>query len=889
MSFFLHLFLLLFFTLFSIDTVQSTPSYQNPLSTTAADNYPFLGITNGWITTDANHQINTLAKDGQLVALFNPASNSLLTDSKLLSSSDDGTLLTRLIWNEDGDEFIELLNLSERNSTYLALEGRFLRALRMSKSGLFIAALLSDGFLYQVEVTENGLMLKRLGNLPSVLASEWTIDDEGNLHWVSADGKGFSKKNGQINESFVVNNSLKIASAFPITSTNSQWLLQDEGQFLHLINGSDNSIAIGNPNAKINALLSFDWLLSYNANGSAYVFHPLLAKRSKQAVALQQLLGIAAHGIIGIDFDGKLTYLPISAFYQNLASNLAIHKRIAVEEITNDLAAANLSRQTLSSSTYSAQKEGYRQLAQFYLDKNLPFWTKGIPNSDFNFQLPSTLDKALVPFISAVQWENNRLSKEIMSKDVVRLSVIYSGDVQDQQVLNTIQIVSKDTQSIPIIQKILKANVVELWVNVPELAEKQQSWDLTIKDAKNAINLSIPVLQLEAQKVTQLSGIAQVENGLINVIQWNGRFLRVDDDFLELQISESTNPNKIIAQTSIQIEEDGQFQTNLPLPLANRLIVNSMYTLRIKRKNQPILDESFFIEPNYPYTLKIGKKSAAPLAVFTHPLLQDLPQKSYEAKNAIVLLIGNSDYKYAPKADYALRDVRLMHTYFTEVLGVPKKQVTVIENASLSDMIYYLGSSSQEGRLMDIPNRNEKKLMVYFSGHGMPSLDGKDGFLLPVDARLNRPDITAFQLSAFYEQLRILEMGETVVFLESCFSGRTGNGQSLLPNASASVGVQIKIPLLANDKVSIFTASDASELASWDKTNQSGLFTARLLEGFKHFAKERIPFTSEDLILWLENPSDGVYARARKWYSREQHPQMFANDSDRVLFKLTTD
>jgi|GEM_PF-2140768 len=887
MSFLKYIFLLLFYLLTSLLHLDAIAITSNRVGVSqSADSFAFLGIEDGWITTDERHQILKLAKDGQLISLFNPKTSSQLADSKLLSASEDGTIVTRLIWNDAGDEFIEVINLSLRSSEYLALEGRFLRALRMSPSGNQIAALLSDGFIYKLKAIEKQLTLESLGSLPSVLASEWLIDETASMRWVSPDGQGFSKIDGQIKEQFAIDNRLQIASAYPLKTGKNTWLLQDEGQFLHMVNHLGSSISLGNPSTKISALLSFDWLLSYQQNGAAYVFHPLLFKRSQQEVYFQQILGTASHGIIGLSLDGKLRYLPISTFYKKLAANMAIHKRIAVEEITNFLANANIARKSMSSAEYGSQKNYFRTIAQNYLDASVFAWEEGKAGPDFDVNALTIIQRDAPIVVNKIQWENDRLSQEITANDELTIQLSFSGRASNE-LLDNIYLQTNENEAIPINQKITDENTQKLSVTVPALPHNKASWDITIQVGKEFYPLSVPVVQQEAQKVVQLTAIATIENNLVKQLQWSGQFLRSELKELSIKLSEgiATN-NQTLAEQQFKTDEDGQFKANIALKLSQQLRVNTSYSLQIKRGEQLLLQESFMVEKNYPYTVKFGTKSPKNQPVYQHPLLRDLPKNRFIAENTFVLLMGNSKYKYAPEADFALRDVRLMHTYFTDVLGVPKNQVTVLENASLSDMVYYLGNENQEGRLMDTPNRADKRLIVYFSGHGMPSLDGKDGFLLPVDARLNRPDITAYQLSAFYEQLRILEMGETVVFLESCFSGRTGDGQSLLPNASASVGVQIKIPLLANDRVAIFTASDASELASWDRTNQTGLFTARVLEGFRHFAQQKRSFSSEDLALWLEDPKDGVYARARKWFSREQHPQLYANDSDLPLFNI---
>ncbi|MDV7400463.1 hypothetical protein RZS08_54110, partial [Arthrospira platensis SPKY1] len=67
-----------------------------------------------------------------------------------------------------------------------------------------------------------------------------------------------------------------------------------------------------------------------------------------------------------------------------------------------------------------------------------------------------------------------------------------------------------------------------------------------------------------------------------------------------------------------------------------------------------------------------------------HPLLQDLPKAPQPDSSTIALLIGNRDYRFAPKADYAIQDIRLLKVYLETVLGILPEHILSVENATLS-------------------------------------------------------------------------------------------------------------------------------------------------------------------------------------------------------------
>ncbi len=66
----------------------------------------------------------------------------------------------------------------------------------------------------------------------------------------------------------------------------------------------------------------------------------------------------------------------------------------------------------------------------------------------------------------------------------------------------------------------------------------------------------------------------------------------------------------------------------------------------------------------------ILQKSPSPLFAENEMSVSDsVPVSGRVLKNAIAVIIGNKDYKYAPSVDYALNDATLMRKYVIDAMG----------------------------------------------------------------------------------------------------------------------------------------------------------------------------------------------------------------------------
>ncbi len=211
---------------------------------------------------------------------------------------------------------------------------------------------------------------------------------------------------------------------------------------------------------------------------------------------------------------------------------------------------------------------------------------------------------------------------------------------------------------------------------------------------------------------------------------------------------------------------------------------------------------------------------------------------------SVAVVIGNKSYQgRIPEVAYAHRDADAMKAYLTEVLGYREGNIIDLRDATKSQMESAFGNrTSHRGGIWGYLRPGKSHVTVFYSGHGVPGLQDKRGYLLPVDANPDTPEINGFPVDVLYENLAKLEAASVTVYLDACFSGESERG--MLIRSASPVFVQASLPE-ATAGMTVLTAASADQVASWDDENQHGLFTWHLLQALRGKA-DKEPFGNGD-------------------------------------------
>ncbi len=244
-------------------------------------------------------------------------------------------------------------------------------------------------------------------------------------------------------------------------------------------------------------------------------------------------------------------------------------------------------------------------------------------------------------------------------------------------------------------------------------------------------------------------------------------------------------------------------------------------------------------------------------------------------EDAIAVIIGNRDYKGStPDVDFAGNDADAMKKYVLRKLGYRIGNIIDLRDATQAELRDTFGTKeSHKGRLYDYVRADESDVIVFYSGHGVPGMSDKRGYLLSVDSNPNRAEITGYPVDVLLKNLAKVPAKSMMVFIDACFSGDSPKG--MLVRATSGLTVKITAPKKASDNMIVITAAQGDQFASWDEDAKHGLFTKHLLEALNGAADKHAKTGNKDGKVTLGEVKayldrEMTY-QARKRFSRDQH------------------
>ena len=250
-------------------------------------------------------------------------------------------------------------------------------------------------------------------------------------------------------------------------------------------------------------------------------------------------------------------------------------------------------------------------------------------------------------------------------------------------------------------------------------------------------------------------------------------------------------------------------------------------------------------------------------------------------KDAVAVIIGNRDYAGSvPDVDFAHNDAQAMKRFVVDVLGFREGNVIELLDATLANFFSTFGNrDDHQGKLWNWVKQGESDVVVFYSGHGVPGQSDGRGYLLPVNADPDTPEINGYPVDLLYHNLQRIGARSVTVYLDACFTGDSPNGK--LTRAASSIGLA-HVPGRLNAAISVLTAARGDQLASWDETARHGLFTAYLLKGL-YGAADREGFGNEDGAVTLGEIrsylDDEMTYAARRGHQREQNVTVRGDDA----------
>ena len=275
----------------------------------------------------------------------------------------------------------------------------------------------------------------------------------------------------------------------------------------------------------------------------------------------------------------------------------------------------------------------------------------------------------------------------------------------------------------------------------------------------------------------------------------------------------------------------------------------------------------------------IGSLRRAAIAVLAFLALASTVAAA-ENREAVAVIIGNKAYTGdTPEVTYAHNDAEAMKRYVIDVLGYREGNIIDLRDATKGQFESVFGSAgNHRGQLFNWVRPERSDVTVFYSGHGVPGLQDRRGYLLPVDADPNFAELAGYPLDTLYANLAKIDARSMSVFLDACFSGDSAAG--MLIRATSGIGISPRLPDGAA-QMTILTAATAEQVASWDEEAGNGLFTENLLAALYGAADSGEYGDGDGRVTVAEVRTylgDEMTYRARRTYGRDQTASITGGD-----------
>ena len=202
--------------------------------------------------------------------------------------------------------------------------------------------------------------------------------------------------------------------------------------------------------------------------------------------------------------------------------------------------------------------------------------------------------------------------------------------------------------------------------------------------------------------------------------------------------------------------------------------------------------------------------------------------KQAPTRDAVAIIIGIQNYKRVPKADFANSDAKEFYEYAIRGLGIKPENIKLLVDEEADDINII---KAFENWLPLQVNKAKTDVYVFYSGHGLPSNDGKSLYFLPHGVDKELLSRTAVGQAEVVSALVASKPKSVTMFIDACYSGQTRGGETLLASAKP-------LALKADTNVfpsnfTVISASANDQISSSSPELKHGIFSFYLMKGME--------------------------------------------------------
>jgi hypothetical protein len=273
-------------------------------------------------------------------------------------------------------------------------------------------------------------------------------------------------------------------------------------------------------------------------------------------------------------------------------------------------------------------------------------------------------------------------------------------------------------------------------------------------------------------------------------------------------------------------------------------------------------------------TITVHRYPSTATATTDYAVLKPENIKRKSDRDAVAIIIGIADYKNLPKADFANDDARVFYDYALRALSIKPDNIKLLVDGDASEVGIYKAFKTW------LPSKvkSSTDVYVFYSGHGLPTADGKGLYLLPQQTDRDLISKTAIQMQEVISDIQSTKPKSVTLFLDACYSGQSRTGETLIASARPlSIKSESRI---FPENFTVITASQNDQISSSNPDLKHGIFSYYLMRGMEGDAD-----TDKDGKITLGEMQSYLVenvGRQAGMMNRKQEPQLIG-DANKVL------
>ncbi len=321
--------------------------------------------------------------------------------------------------------------------------------------------------------------------------------------------------------------------------------------------------------------------------------------------------------------------------------------------------------------------------------------------------------------------------------------------------------------------------------------------------------LFVTTIAMSGQKLVKIKLTGTIEEDVEMLVGRSGRAEVISSLPYEFKVAKNELPIKLT------FKSQNYEYTDITLP--KKPVDGHIYLLKGEKRQIAVTN------PGYSsFVTKEESEENVVVGIDVTRGVNKAPYTGKKSENTFALIIANENYEMVEKVDMATNDGLAVKEYCSKTLGLGDRQILYYPDATYGKM----RKAIRDLKSIAEAFKGNINLIVYYAGHGIPDNATKDAYIMPVDADGTDTGV-CYSLKTLYKEIDEMELNQTVVFLDACFSGSKRDGEMVVEARGVAIKPKEEMP---TGSTIVFSATSDKETAFSYEDEKHGLFTYFLLK-----------------------------------------------------------